>query len=95
MADVKVNYSELSNLTSKHTQAAEQINALERSLHALLNGTEWQGQAKVAAQQTWQSTFVPAFNALRQANIVHGQNIQKVSGGFSEMDQAAASKLRA
>lgn len=95
MSDVKINYSELANLTSKHQQAAEQINALETQLHALLNGTEWTGKAKVAAQQTWQATFVPAFNALRQANIVHGQNIQKVSGGFSEMDQAGAAKLRA
>jgi len=95
MSDVKVNYSELSNLTSKHTVAASQIDQLERSLFALLNGTEWTGQAKVDAQQTWQSTFAPAFQALRQANVVHGQNIQKVSGGFNEMDQAAARKLRA
>ena len=95
MSDVKINYSELSNLTSKHQQAASQIDALEKSLFALLNGTEWTGQAKVAAQQTWQGTFAPAFNALRTANVVHGQNITKVSGGFQDMDQAAARKLRA
>ena len=94
MANVKINYAELSNLTSKHQQAGAQIDQLEKSLRALLAGTEWTGEAKKSAEQTFASVFGPAFAALRQANIVHGQNIAKVSSGFSDMDQAAARKLR-
>ena len=94
MSNIKVSYSELSNLSAKHAQAGAQIDTLERTLRALLAGTEWTGQAKVAAEQTFQQVFGPAFAALKQANIVHGQNITKVSSGFSDMDQAAARKLR-
>lgn len=94
MSNIKVNYAELSNLSNKHAQAGVQIDALERTLRGLLAGTEWTGEAKRSAEATFASVFGPAFQTLRQANVVHAQNIQKVSTGFSEMDQAAARKLR-
>ena len=89
---IKINHDEMRQLTKQHDLVAQEIDRFEKELKSKLMGTEWTGNAKTAAVNSWPK-FQKAFQALRDANGQHGSNLEKVRAGFETADAQAASGL--